>query len=194
MAHQQHGIAEALQVFDQPDLSLEIEVVGGLIEDQQIGIAEQRAGQCYAHAPAAGIFAAGTSLGGCVEAQAIQDRGRTRRCRRGADLLQPRMDLGQAKAVMAFGVLGQKRATLEVGREDRVEHRDVAARRILRHGADPGAPHDVDGAGVGLDLPLDQAEQRGFARAVATHEADFPAVRKGPGSAIEQHALAMAKR
>ena len=76
-------------------------MVGRLVEQQQVGIAEQRAGQRHAHAPAAGEFAAGPCLRLVVEAQAVQDRGGARRRGGGADLVEPVMDLGEAVRVVA---------------------------------------------------------------------------------------------
>src|SRR3712207_9444485 len=54
VAHQQHGAAEALEPALQPHRSFQVEVVGGLVQQQQVGLQEQRAGQRHAHPPAAG--------------------------------------------------------------------------------------------------------------------------------------------
>ena len=103
------------------------------------------------------------------------------------------MDLGQPHAVVAGLGLGQQRRALDVGGQHRVEHRDVAARRILRHRADAHAARHVDVAAVGLELALDQLQQGRFARAVAADQADFPAVGDGRAGAVEQHPLAVAE-
>ena len=174
-------------------MRLEVEMVRGLVEDQEVGIAEQRAGQRHAHAPAAGEFAAGPALRRVVEAQPVQDRGGPRRRRGGTDLVEPGMDLGQPQAVVAGLVLGQQGGALDVGRQHGIQHRDVAAGRILRDRADAHAAGHVDVAAVGLDHALDQAQQRRFARAIAADQADLPAVGNGRRGAIEQDALAVAE-
>ena len=74
-------------------------MVRRLVEDQQVGIAEQRAGQRHAHAPAAGELAARAAPGPSLS--------KPRPCRiaaaragadGGADLVEPGMDLGEAQA------------------------------------------------------------------------------------------------
>ena len=193
VAHHQQRVAEAPQMLGQPQHRLEIEMVRRLVEDQEVGIAEQRAGQRHAHAPAAGELAAGPALRLVVEAQPVQDRGGPRRRRGGTDLVEPGMDLGQPQAVVAGLVLGQQGGALDVGRQHGIQHRDVAAGRILRHRADAHAAGHVDVAAVGLDHALDQAQQRRFARAIAADQADLPAVGNGRRGAIEQDALAVAE-
>ena len=42
-----------LQVVDQPERALEVEVVGGLVEQQQVRLGEQHGGECHPHTPAA---------------------------------------------------------------------------------------------------------------------------------------------
>ena len=151
-------------------------MVRRLVEDQEVGVAEQRAGQRHAHAPAAREFAAGPALLLVIEAEAIQDRGGAGRRRGRADLVQPGVDLGQAVAIMAGLVLGHQGAALDVGRQHGVQDGDVAAGRVLRHGAHARASHQVDLAAVGLDLALDQAQQRRFSRTIAADQPDLPAV------------------
>ena len=193
VAHHQQRVAEALQVLGEPQHRLEIEMVGRLVEDQEVGIAEQRSRQRHAHAPAAGELAAGPRLGGVVEAQAMQDRGGPRRCRRRADFVEPGMDVGQPQSVVAGLGFGQQRGALDVGGQHGVEHGDAAAGRVLRHRADAVSAAQADAAAVGLDVALDQAQQGRFAGAVAADQADLPAVGHGRGGAIEQHALAVAE-
>ena len=43
----------ASQMILQPECAFEIEIVGRLIKQQQVGFCEQGCGQCHAHAPAA---------------------------------------------------------------------------------------------------------------------------------------------
>ena len=122
VAHHQQRVAEALQVLGEPEHRLEVEMVRRLVEDQEVGIAEQRAGQRHAHAPAAGEFAAGSRLGVVVEAQAMQDRGGPRRRRGRADLVEPGMDVGQPQPVVAGLGFRQQRGALHVGGQHGVQH------------------------------------------------------------------------
>ena len=72
----------------QPQRAFEVEIVGRLVEKQQVGPREQGRGERHAHAPAAGEGRAGTLLRRLVEAEAGEDGGGTRlrrmgvRCRR----------------------------------------------------------------------------------------------------------------
>ena len=54
---QQQRAGIALEPVFEPEHGVEIEVVGRLVEQQQVGAAHQRLGQIQAHAPAAGEFA-----------------------------------------------------------------------------------------------------------------------------------------
>ncbi len=193
VAHHQERVAEAPQMLGEPQHRLEIEMVRRLVEDQQVGIAEQRAGQRHAHPPAAGEFAAGSSLGVVVETQAMQDRGGPRRRRGGADFVEPGMDVGQPHSVVAGLGFSQQRGALDVGGQHGVQHGDIATRRVLRHRADAVAAAQADAAAVGFDVALDQAQQGRFPGAIAADQADLPAVGHGRGGAIEQHALAVAE-
>ena len=78
------------QIALEPQRAFEIEVVGRLVEQQQLGLEEQHGRERDAHAPAARQRAAGALLRRLVEAEAGQDAARrararrARRCRRGA--------------------------------------------------------------------------------------------------------------
>ena len=56
MADDQDGAAIALEEVLQPHHAFEVEIVGGLVQQQQIGRREQDRRQRHAHAPAAGKF------------------------------------------------------------------------------------------------------------------------------------------
>ena len=108
MADDQHGAAIALEEILQPQHAFEIEIVGGLVQQQQIGRREQDRRQRHAHAPAAGKFAAGAQLVFGGKAQAGQNlRGAGRRGI-GVDGIQPRVDVAQLVAVGFMLGLGQQ--------------------------------------------------------------------------------------
>jgi hypothetical protein len=53
VADDDHRAFVALEPGFQPDQGVQVQVVGGLVQQQQIARAHQRAGQLQAHAPAA---------------------------------------------------------------------------------------------------------------------------------------------
>ena len=70
--HQQNAAGIARQILFQPDDGFEVEVVGRLVEQQQIGAVHQRARQIEAHAPAAGEAAHRAFQRVGLEAQSAQ--------------------------------------------------------------------------------------------------------------------------
>src|SRR3546814_15212624 len=70
---QQESAGIALQKAFQPERGFEVEVVGRLVEQQQVGGLEQEGGEGHPHAPAAGELGAGALLGRLVEAEPGQD-------------------------------------------------------------------------------------------------------------------------
>jgi hypothetical protein len=62
VADEEHGVRIAREIVLQPERAFEIEIVGRLVEQQQVGLGEQHGGERHAHAPAAGKFRAGPRL------------------------------------------------------------------------------------------------------------------------------------
>ena len=62
VADHDHGVRIAREVILQPERAFEIEIVGRLVEQQQIGLGEQHGRERDPHAPAAGEFRAGPLL------------------------------------------------------------------------------------------------------------------------------------
>ena len=56
MRNQHVSVRIIVQVFFQPVAGFEVKVIGGLVEQQQVGLFEQQLGQGNAHLPAAGEF------------------------------------------------------------------------------------------------------------------------------------------
>jgi len=73
MGHQDHGEGIVDQVFFQPVAGRQVEMVGRLIEQQQIGPAQQQFGQGDAHLPTTGKMLAGTLPVGLGKPQSGQD-------------------------------------------------------------------------------------------------------------------------
>ena len=94
MADQEQGLGVAPEIVLEPQARLEIEMVGRLVQEQQVGLGEQHGGERHAHAPAAGEAGQRPLLRRLVEAEAGEDRARPRRRGMRADVGQPGLDLG----------------------------------------------------------------------------------------------------
>ena len=98
----------ALQVVGQPQHAFEVEIVGRLVEQQNVGRGEQHRRERDAHAPAAGELRQGTILRGFVEAEAGEDARRPRRRGMGVDVGEPYLDFGDPLRVgRALGLFQQ---------------------------------------------------------------------------------------
>ena len=188
VADDDDGVRIARDVLFEPQRGFEIEIVGRLVEQQEIGLGEQHRRQRHPHAPAAGELRAGALLVGVGESEAGQDAGGARRRRMGADVGEPRLDLRDAM-VIALGLrLPEQPRALGIGGEHDLDQALRSARRFLRKPAEAGARPQRHGAAFGRHLAGDQAEQRRFAGAVASHQADPRVGRNAHGRAIDQEA------
>ncbi len=97
---QQQRAGIILQPAFQPDDGIEVQVVGGLVQQQQVGAAHQRARHVQAHAPAAGEFAHQRVLIGGGEAQAMHQLRGARARVVAADGGVLRIQVGQLGAVV----------------------------------------------------------------------------------------------
>ena len=189
--HEQRRAGEAGEPAFQPEGGFQVQVVGRFVEQQQVGIGEQRGGQRHAHAPAAGEFLHGARLRGFVETQAGEDGGGAGRGRIGADRAQALVDFGEAVRVGAVR-FGQQGQAFGVALQHRVQQGGLAGGSFLRHGrhACPGGQADV--AAVERDFAHDGTQQCGFAGAVAPDQADATAGVHGEVGAVQDGAAAQA--
>ena len=153
----------ALQIVDQPERSLEIEVVGRLVEQQEVGLGEQHGGKRHAHPPAAGERGKRPRLRVEVEAETGEDPGRARRCRMRVDVDEPRVNVGDALRIPGGLRLLQQGRALGVGGQHEVDQRAGAARRLLLDTAHLHLLRDRQRAEVRLHLVRDHLEERGLA-------------------------------
>ena len=72
MADEQQGAAAPLEVVFQPFDGFDVEVVGGLVEQEDVGLAQQDLGEFDAHVPALGEGFRGTAEYAVEEAEAAQ--------------------------------------------------------------------------------------------------------------------------
>ena len=174
MRHHQRGTGEAGEPALQPQGRLQVEVVGWFIQQQQIGVGEQRGGQRHAHPPAAGKRRHRACLRRVIEAQSGEDRGGAGGRGVGTDGTQPLMDFSEPERVSAFH-LGQQTEALGIAVQHGIQEAGGTVRRFLPDGRDTGAAGEPHLTAVERDIAHDGAQQGGFAGAVAAHEADAPA-------------------
>ena len=111
-----------------------------------------------------------------IEPEPGQDATGTGRGGTGADLVEPRLDFGDAQRLRAPVEFAQQGGALPVGGKNRRERGGIAGRRLLREKPDaPAARHD-NVAGVRKQAAADQVEQRRLAGAVAADETELAAV------------------
>ena len=166
-----HGAAgEVLERLLQRPQRIDVEVVGRLVEQQQVGARLQHLGEMHAVALAARQHADLLLLVAALEVE-----GRA---------IGARVDLALAEVdhVVAAGDLLPD-GLLVVERVARLVDIAELDRRA-----------DDDRAGIGLFLPGDHAEQRRLAGAVRPDDADDPARRQLERQVLDQHAVAEALR
>ena len=151
----------------QPKGAFEVEIVGRLVEQQQVRLGEQQRRQRHAHPPSAGELRAGSLLRRLVEPEPGQNARGPRRRRVGADIDEPHLDLGDPFVIGGRVALRDQFRALGVGGEHDIDQPLGAGGRFLRDAADTGAGGQADGAELELQLPGDGAKQRGLAGAVA---------------------------
>ena len=194
VADHQRRAGELRQPRLKPHRRLEVEMVGRLVQQQQVGGGEQHGRQRHAHAPAAGERRDGAGLRVGVEAEAGQDGRRPRGRRVRADRAQPLVDRAHAVQARVRVQLGEQRQALGVAGEHGVQQRLGAGRRLLPDLRHAGAGRDADLPAVDREVAGDGAQQGGLAGAVAADEADAAAWVDGQVRPFEQGAAADPQR
>ena len=191
VADQYQAAAIEAQVAFEPQRGFEIEVVGRLVEQQQVGLGEQYRRQCHPHPPPAGQLVERPALHRVVEPEPGEDARRPARRRMGVDLDEPRFDLGGAQRRRPGFALGQQAGALAIGGEHRLVRGCGAARRLLSEKPDAVAAGQLDRAVLGLQHPAYQVEQGRFADAVAADQPDFGALGDLRTRPVEQRPMAV---
>ncbi len=174
----------------QPHDGVEVEVVGGLIEQQQVRAAHQRLREVQPHAPAAGKLRYGTRLLFFIETQARQQRRRARARGVTADVVVMRVQFGDffAGLVLVFCLLQRcfHRAQFGVTVQCVFQRRARAGGRFLGDVRDHPFGRQFDLARVVVDLPAQQRKQGGLAAAVGADQADLVAGEQRKVGAFQQ--------
>ena len=137
VADDQRGVRVFLQPRFEPERAFQVEIVGRLVQQQQVGLGEQRRRQRHAHPPAAGELRHRPRRGRRWRSPGppgfpprAPARGR-RRSRSAARRCRPCCS-GSAVSSSA-----SRRRALVVGGQHGVEQRDRRRRMLLIHRADP---------------------------------------------------------
>ena len=156
MAHHDERPGIALQVSFQPGGRFEIEVVGRLVQQQQVGLDEERGGERDPHAPAAGELRQRHLLHRLADAETGEQARGPRRRRVRADLCEPALDLDAPRTlgVLCFGDQGR---TFLVRRKHGSARRLRPARNLLIRQPDGKAAGADDRTRVGLESSRDEA-------------------------------------
>ena len=195
VADDDHRARIARDMVLKPERAFEIEIVGRLVEQQQVGLGEQGGGERHPHAPAAGEFGARALLFGMRKAQARKDFGGARRRRMGADVGEPGLDFRDPVRIVRGLALRQEAASRSSSALSTISSRlsgPSGASCASRADARSRRTHDI--AVLGRDLTHDGAEQRGLAGAVAADEPDARAVRNARGGVFQQKLAGHAQR
>ena len=188
----QRGAGEAREPGLQPQRRFQVEVVGRLVEQQQVGVGEQRGGERHAHAPAAGEFAAPGAAGRLR-------RSRGRRGWRPRAPARPRRRWRRSRSWISARRWGsavsascQQCEALGVALQHGVEQGGVAGRGLPARRWPGGRGRQADVAAVERNVADDRAQQGGFAGTVAADQADAAAGVNREVGGVEQGAAAEA--
>ncbi len=162
----------ARQIVDEPERAFEIEIIGRLVEEQQVRRRKEHRRQRHAHPPAAGKFREWAALRLVIEAQTGKNMRRARRRGMGVDVDKAGLDFSDAMRIGRRFGLDKQSGALNIGGEDEVEEGRRAAGRFLLDAAEPHLLRHRDRARIGRQIAGDHIEQRGLASAVAADEAD----------------------
>jgi hypothetical protein len=153
----------------EPEHGIEVQVVGGLVQQQQVGTAHEAAREVEAHAPAAGEARDMARLRRLVEAQAREQRLRARARLVAADVVVVRHQLGQSLAVLVRHPRLDL-AQLRVAVHHEVERRPLHRGRLLRDVREHPGRRQRNLARVRVQLAADDREEARLAAAVRADE------------------------
>ncbi len=191
---EQHGAGEGRDLLFQPGDGIEIQMVGRLIEQQQVRVRHQRTRQCDTTAPAAGqVFHHGVfrqAQAGQHGIDTLLELPAIDAFQRDLHMLETlEVRLGVADQVMIFR---QQRARLRQAFSDDIEDgTSFGGRQVLREHADLEARRLPQLTGIGLEFAGDQLEQGRLAGAVAADERQTLAALDDKVRPVEQDVMAI---
>ncbi|MCY1419210.1 hypothetical protein D9M71_347940 [compost metagenome] len=170
---QQQGAGVALEPLFQPEDRIQVEVVGRLVKQQQLGWAHQRLGQVQAHPPAAGEVADAAVHLLAGEAEAGQQLARAGICRVAVGTVQLAVQARYGGAVVArlgSGQLALYLAQVLVAIKYVVHGQALQVVHFLAHVGDAPISGQLAVTGIRPQLTTQQGEQAGLAGTVGTDE------------------------
>ncbi len=189
--------AIALEPLLEPEDGVEVEMVGRLIQQQEVRGTHQRLREIQTHAPAAGEARHGLAHLLVREAQAVQELLRARAHRVGVGVAHRGVELADPVAVIGgsgCGELAFEPAQRRIA-VDRVFERGALERgRLLRDVGDAPARRVIDLALVGVQLAAQERKEARLPRAVRADQADLVAGIERDVGALEQRFSAAAER
>ena len=156
----------------QPQTGIQIQVVGGLVQQQQIGWTHQCLGQVQSNTPATGKCrnrALGIAVG---EAQAPEQSLGPTRCGPGFVNIQLPVQAGNGMVVTTRFRFGQRplhSPQLGVAIQHKIPGGPGRSRDFLSHMGNPAATGQPHAALLGSKLPQQKLEKTGFAGTVSTN-------------------------
>ena len=193
--HQRAGVAP--QPILQPDDRIEIEVVGRLVEQQQVRAAHQRLREVEPHAPAAREARDGLVELLRGEAEAEKQCLGARAHGVGVGIGERRVQLAHQRAIpgrLRGSELGFQVAQRRIAIDRALGRRPLERRGLLRHVGDAPVRREFDLALVGVQLAAQQGEETRLARAVGADQPDALAGIEGEVSAFEERLRAARER
>ena len=178
-----------LEPVFEPDDGVQIQVVGRLVEQQQIGRAHERLRQIQAHAPPAREAGDRQLRLRQRKAEAEQQRLAAGRGGVPVGVGEGRVGVGLGMAVVSDFRRRNIRFDLtqpRVAVENVVERSTLDRWRLLHHMRQAPATGHEDIAPIRVQLPAQQREQRGLAGAVGADEADALARVERDGGVLEE--------
>ena len=201
MRYGEHGALVMVDIILQPFDGLHVQMVGRLVQQQDIGFAQDHHRQADAGLFASGKRGEGLAALGGGDMQAVGHLGQTGFAAVAAQHVKARMQRVIA-AQQGFGVLARVHLALNLldfradglhlgkGHAQHILHqRALGGLGQLGDVAHPPSLGDGDKALIGCDFAGDDLQQRGFARAVGAKQAHALARVYLKGYVVEHHAI-----
>ena len=178
MGDQQQRARVASKPRFQPDHRVEVEMIGGLVEKEQLCTRRECAGECRTHPPTAGQRIERLRFISGGESESAQDPACL--CFGGVAVDGLQVCMGGGLSIGVAACLGGVEPGAD-GRDARVavgnvvDEWNVARRRFLGDGPDRDAGWHIDLPAVGFERSEKQAEEARLARPVRPDHPDLPA-------------------
>ena len=196
MRNDQQCALIAAQPFFQPQHRVQVEVVGRLIQQQQIRRTHQCLRQVQSSAPATGKCAHGPFVGVRRKAQTVQQLAGAGTAVITVQFLDALMRAGQRVHVAVLGRVrlgAQGRGQLGIAGQHIVDGRIRQWRRLLRDGGKPQLHWQVQLTSIAIQLALQRGEQARLATTVAPDHPEPPATLDDQINIGKQQAAATAQ-